>query len=145
MANTTEVRINGRSYTLRASNLAAQAYADRFWDPDGGRYTGSLSHDGAQLFSDIVTAGEPNDAGEQTYVVSLDRVPSRIWGILWALAVGGHSTTLSYDKWFEREVADELADPGELAEVCGEVIDLVTGAFFREREELQRSEPAGEE
>ena len=145
MANTAEVKINGRTYTLRASNLAAQAYADRFWDPDGTRYTGTLAHDGAQLFSDIVTAGEPDDAGKQTYVVSLDRVPPRLWGILWALAVGGRSTTLSYDKWFEEEVADELADPGELAEVCGEVIDLVTGSFFRQREEPASAEPAGEE
>jgi hypothetical protein len=144
MANTAEISINGRKYELCANNRACQAYASEFWGMDRGGYNGYLPHDSAQLFSDLVRKGDPSEDGSPTYVVSLDYIPPTFWGIMWALVTGARSTTLAYAEWFEKEVADSLATPGELADAAGEVVDLATRSFFREREEQAGGEPATE-
>lgn len=131
MNTATTVDICGHSYFLRASNYAAQVYAEHFagfTDTEG--FDGNLAHDGALLYSKCVTVDE---SGEGRVSVS-GFVPHRFWGILWALAYAGGSTTLGYQRWYETEVRDEVATVSEQAVALGEVVDLLMTTFFRERE-----------
>lgn len=140
MPNTMTITLGGTEYRLMASNMASKAYADEFYGRSPEGYNAVLTHDTQRLYADSLTEDD-----EGVLVANLDSSPvltEVLWRIVWALAYAGGSVEVGYDQWTS-DHADETWTITEKLEACVGVVDLVTGAFFREPKEQGLQGPKG--
>lgn len=134
--NTATITLGGKEIRLRASNYAAQLYADEFYGRVKDGYNGSLDHDAAKVLSDCV-----GDVNEGTGQITIEFTTPALWGIVWALAYAAGSVDVGYDAWLKSN-RDEVWTASEKAEACVEVVDLMMRTFFREQPKQDGQEPA---